>query len=88
MDENTGWVEEMDKTDLETVTYNRIQIAKGCVKCYARQSAVGVKVEMYLPSQVQTVIIAQYGSDIPMCYAENMGKNVYSGDKLKKDPFK
>ena len=81
-----GWVEDMDKTDLATVSRNRIRIAKNTVKCYARQNAIGVRVDMHLPHSVKRIIIAQYGAGI-MCFAEENGTTVKTGELLKKDPF-
>ena len=78
-------VQHLEKIDLDCLAdRDRIKIWGRSVRAFVQHKTDIISVHMYLPQQVDRIIIFQFGDTQPICYAENVdGLKVYSG-KIQK----
>ena len=74
-------VQHLEKLDLDCLAdRNQIKIWGHSVQAFIQQKTDVVSVHMYLPQQVNRIIIFRFGERHPVCYAENIdGLKVYPG---------
>ena len=87
----TGYQESLDNTDLETCPVkNRIKIVGASVRLYIGEKATGVKVDLHLPVDVTMVVIQKFGQGgKAFCYAYLGGGDrcsVKPGANLRNNP--
>ena len=77
-----GDVQHLKKLDLESVSgRDQIKIWARSVRAFIQQKTDVVSVHMYLPEQVDRIIIFRFGESEPVFYAENLGDgiNIFPG---------
>ena len=77
-------IQNLEKMDLECVDgREQIKIWNRSIRAFIQEKTDVVSVSMYLPQQVDRIIIFHFGQSQPVCYAENIedGIKVYPGKK-------